>query len=262
MSSASFVKARSSKAPTSKAPSARTAALRAATTAALAVALGLTAAACAPSPAAAPAPVSQERTAAPAVALAASVDPAVKPAVNPAAPVDAAKPKPVKTFTFPDGHLSFQYPAGWSVRTADCPTVPGGPVECVEATISSKGKPIAVMVSGFYGDGGVGPVVRTVFDEALVPGLAVSGDEPTFAFFKDSYGDVNDQYFMNISRASDIVSGDTGSFSGQVLLPNGVGVFRVYIDSGMMSTDAEALAWMGTAEYAQLKSMLMSVSYK
>lgn len=250
MSSAPFVKA-----PSAQARSVKTAAVKTAATAALAVALGLTAAACAPSPSAAPAPVSQERTAAPAVALAASVDPAA-PVVN------AAKTKPTKTFTFPDGHISFQYPAGWSVRTADCPTVPGGPAECVEATISSKGKPIAVLVSGFYGDGGVGPVVRTVFDEAFVPGLAVSADEPTFAFFKDSYGDVNDQYFMNVSKASDVVSGSTGSGMAQVLLPNGVGVFRVHIDSGMMSTDAEAMAWMATAEYAQFKSMLMSLSYK
>ena len=258
MSSAAFVKAPSSKAPSSKPGSAKAAAVKAAATAALAVALGLTAAACAPSPSAAPAAVPQERSAVPAVALAASVD----PVVNPAAPAGSAKPKPVKTLTFPDGHLSFQYPAGWSVRTADCPTVPGSPAECVEATISSKGKPIAVMVSGFYGDGGVGPVVRTVFDEALVPGLAVSEDEPTFAFFKDSDGDVNDQYCMNISKASDVVSGSTGSGMAQVVLPNGVGIFRVHIDSGMIANDAEASAWMATAEYAQFKSMLMSVSYK
>jgi hypothetical protein len=179
--------------------------------------------------------------------------------VNP--PADAAKTKPEKTFTFPDGHISFRYPAGWVVATADCPTVPGGPAECVEATISSKGKPVAVMVSGFYGDGASGPVGRTVFDAASVPGLAGFEGSPTFGFFKDSYGDVNDHYFMDIRRADEL-SGSTGSGSGQLTLPNGVGIFRVYIDSGKLANDAEARAWMGTAEYAQLKSLLMSVSYK
>ncbi|WP_120521523.1 hypothetical protein [Arthrobacter celericrescens] len=226
--------------------------------AALAFALGASVAACAPAPSTVPAAAGStqagptaDRTTVEAVALAASANPA-----------DAAKPKPVKTFTFPDGHISFQHPAGWSVRTAECPTIPGGPAECVEANIMSKGKPIAVMVSGFYGDGAAGPVDRTVLDSALVPGLAVSEDDPTFAFFKDSYGDVNDHYFMTIGKASEAVSGSISGGMPQVLLPNGVGVFRVYIDSGKLANDAEARAWMATAEYAQFKSMLMSVSYK
>lgn len=239
----------------------KTALGRAAAAAALAVALGASVAACAPALSAGPAGSVQagsaqagptaDRTAVEAVALAASTDPA-----------PAAKPKPVKTFTFPDGHISFQHPSGWSVRTAECPTIPGGPAECVEANVMSKGKPIAVMVSGFYGDGAAGPVNRTVFDSALVPGLAVSEDDPTFAFFKDTYGDVNDHYFMTIGRASESVSGSISGGMPQVLLPNGVGVFRVYIDSGKLANDAEARAWMATAEYAQFKSMLMSVSYK
>ena len=217
-------------------------------TAALAIALGATAA-CAQSPAASP----SGRTSGPALSLASTTSHNAK---------TAPETKPVKAFTFPDGHLSFQYPAGWSVATAECPTVPGGPAECVEATIRSKGKAVAFVVSGFYGDGASGPVDRTVFDSAAVPGLAGFAGEPTFGFFKDSYGDVNDQYFMDVRRADELVSGSTGSGSGQVVLPNGVGIFRVYIDSPGFASDAEARAWMGTAEYAQLKALLMSVSYK
>ncbi|WP_115788589.1 hypothetical protein [Arthrobacter silvisoli] len=219
-------------------------------TAALAIALGATAA-CAPTPASGP----SGPTAGPALTLTSSATDAGKP-------VQGTKAKPVKTFTFPDGHISFRYQAGWTVATADCPTVPGGPAECVEATIGSKGKAVAFMVSGFYGDGASGPVDRTVFDATAVPGLAGFEGTPTFGFFKDSYGDVNDHYFMDVRRAEELVSGSTGSGSGQVTLPNGVGIFRVYIDSPGFASDAEARAWMGTAEYAQLKALLMSVSYK
>lgn len=88
----------------------------------------------------------------------------------------------LKTFTFPDGHISFAYPANWSIRTQPGPTLPGGPAE-----------------------------------------------------------------------------------HGQVVLPNGAAIFRVYMDSpGFPSAfpSAEAArAWMDTVEYAQLKSLLMSVSY-
>ena len=219
---------------------------------ALAIALGATAAACAPSPAAAP---TSDRTAGPALTLTSSRTEAAKADRE-------RKAKPVKTFTFPDGHISFRYPAGWSVATADCPTVPGGPTGCVEATVKSKGKSVAFLVSGFYGDGASGPVDRTVFDSAAVPGLAGFEGSPAFGFFKDSYGDVNDHYFMDIRRADELVSGSTGSGSGQVTLPNGVGIFRVYIDSPGFASDAEAKAWMGTVEYAQLKALLLSVGYR
>lgn len=224
-------------------------------TAALAIALGATAA-CGASPTAAP----SARTAGPALTLASTTTGGAKAAPDPRATPE--KGKPVKTFTFPDGHLSFQHPVGWSVTTADCPTVPGGPAECVEATVTSKGKAVAFLVSGFYGDGASGPVDRTVFDASAVPGLAGFEGSPTFGFFKDSYGDVNDHYFMDVRPADELVSGSTGSGSGQVALPNGVGIFRVYIDSPGFASDVEAKAWVGTADYAQLKALLMSVSYK
>jgi len=224
-------------------------------TAALAIALGATAG-CAASPAAG----LSGRTSGPALTLASTTTAGAKAA--PEAKADPEKAGPVKTFTFPDGHLSFRYPAGWSVSTADCPTVPGGPAGCVEATISSKGKAVAFLVSGFYGDGASGPVDRTVFDKAAVPGLAGFDGEPSFGFFKDSYGDVNDQYFMDVRRADELAAGSTASGSGQLVLPNGVGIFRVYIDSPGFASGVEAKAWMGTADYAQLKALLMSVRYK
>ena len=45
------------------------------------------------------------------------------PPAAPAAPVQPA----LKTFTFPDGHISFSYPGSWSVRTQRGPGQEGPP---------------------------------------------------------------------------------------------------------------------------------------
>lgn len=174
----------------------------------------------------------------------------------------------LKTFTFPDGHISFAYPAQWSIRTQPGPTVqdptlPGEPGDCVEAILSDhRGKDVAFMVSGFYGDGASGPVDRTVFDSAPVPGLAGFEGEPTFGFFRDSFLDVNDHFYMDVRPSHELASGSTSSGSGQVALPNGAAIFRVYLDSPGFPSAEAAIAWMDTAEYARLKGLLMSVSYR
>jgi hypothetical protein len=168
----------------------------------------------------------------------------------------------LKAFTFPDGHISFAYPANWSLRTQPGPTLPGGPAECVEAVLSDHhGKDVALIVSGFYGDGASGPVDRTVFDSAPVPGLAAFEGEPTFGFFRDSFIDVNDHFYLEVRPAAELVSGNVNSGTGQVLLPNGAAIFRVYMDSPGFPSAEAAKAWMDTPEYAQLKALLMSVAY-
>lgn len=168
----------------------------------------------------------------------------------------------LKAFTFPDGHISFAYPANWSLRTQPGPTLPGGPAECIEAVLSDHhGKDVALFVSGFYGDGASGPGDRTVFDSAPVPGLAAFEGEPTFGFFRDRFIDVNDHFYLEIRPAAELVSGNVNSGTGQVLLPNGVAIFRVYMDSPGFPSAEAASAWMDTPEYAQLKALLMSVAY-
>jgi hypothetical protein len=169
----------------------------------------------------------------------------------------------LKTFTFPDGHISFAYPANWSIRTQPGPTLPGSSADCVEAVLSDhRGRDVAFIVSGFYGDGASGPVERTVFDSAPVPGLAAFEGEPAFGFFRDSFVDVNDHFHMDVRPAAELVTGSTASGSGQVLLPNGAAIFRVFMDSPGFASDEDARAWMETPEYAQLKALLMSVSYR
>lgn len=168
----------------------------------------------------------------------------------------------LKTFTFPDGHISFAYPANWSIRTQPGPTLPGSSADCVEAVLTNhRGRDVAFMVSGFYGDGASGPVDRTVFDSAPVPGLAAFEGEPAFGFFRDSFADVNDHFYMDVRPAAELVTGSTASGNGQVLLPNGAAIFRVFMDSPGFPSDEAARVWMQTPEYTQLKALLMSVSY-
>jgi hypothetical protein len=168
----------------------------------------------------------------------------------------------LKTFTFPDGHISFAYPANWSIRTQPGPTLPGSSADCVEAVLSDhRGRDVAFMVSGFYGDGASGPVERTVFDSAPVLGLAAFEGEPAFGFFRDSFVDVNDHFYMDVRPAAELVTGSAASGNGQVLLPNGAAIFRVFMDSPGFPSDEAASAWTQSPEYAQLKALLMSVSY-
>jgi hypothetical protein len=183
-------------------------------------------------------------------------------AVNAAGDKGKVPAPALKTFTFPDGHISFAYPANWSLRTQPGPTLPGGPTECLEVVLSDhRGRDVAFIVSGFFGDGAAGPVDRTVFDSAPVPGLAAVEGEPTFGFFRDSYVDVNDHFYLDIRPAAELVSGNVNSGTGQVPLPNGAAIFRVYMYSPGFPSAEAARAWMETAEYAQLKALLMSVAY-
>ncbi len=120
----------------------------------------------------------------------------------PALVVSATSAKPaapaLKTFTFPDGHISFAYPATWTVRTVLPPAgVPG-----VEAIVADgAGNDLLSLGNGFTAGCTGGPVSRRVFDQVAVPGMtAPDGTEPVFGFAVESYGD-GDAYFMGLSRS-------------------------------------------------------------
>lgn len=226
-----------------------------------------------PTPTATP---SASPSATPTVAAPVTTPPAA-PTVPAVAPTTAPTPPPApvataQTFTFPDGHISFTYPLGWTVRpeqgASDGATV-----------LDSTGAEVAFVSSGFYGDGTGGPVTRTVYDRAVVPGLTdTSGNSVEFGFAANQatyvpYGapagtaPVLDppSYFMDLRIPSQLQSGETGSGSNQVKMPNGYMSARVIFDLNKQpafATPEAAKAWMRTTQYAQLKSMLLSVSYK
>ncbi|MFJ5958331.1 hypothetical protein ACIQC5_20530 [Paenarthrobacter sp. NPDC092416] len=201
------------------------------------------------------------------------------PAAITTAPV-APPPVPVataQTFTFPDGHVSFRYPAGWTVRPEQGPS-DGATI------LDSTGAEVAFMSSGFYGDGTAGLVDRTVLDRAVVPGVTdTAGNQVEFGFslnyimnidYNSGSGgmptasgrsDSPPVYVMDIRLSSELQSGQTSSGTNQIRMPNGFMIAYVKFDLDKQPTFATpeaAKAWMGSEQYSQLKAMLLSVSYK
>jgi hypothetical protein len=178
----------------------------------------------------------------------------------------------MKTFTFPDGHVSFTHPANWTV------TVKPGPALNAEAQKTSfdatvfdaSGSDVAHVLSGTYGDGAAGPVKRTILDHAPVPGINdTRGESTEFGFAYDELpGDGSTggpYYFMDVRRAHEFLPTQAASGSNQVWLPNGV-LTAVVVLGGTASkpafaSPAAAKAWMGSEQYAQLKAMLLSLKY-
>jgi hypothetical protein len=187
-----------------------------------------------------------------------------------------------QTFIFPDGHLSFTYPEGWSVRTEQGPYLTeeskAGSVAAV--VVDSSGAEVARVLSGMYGDGAAGRVKRTVLDNAPVPGITdVSGNGAEFGFASDqilpvSYPGMPEPtqpadstalyYFMDVRLAKEFLPTQEGSGSNQVLLPNGVMSAYVVFDyekQPVFATPDAAREWMASERYAQLKALLLSLSY-
>lgn len=187
-----------------------------------------------------------------------------------------------QTFVFPDGHLSFSYPEGWSVRTEP------GPFPVAEAKAGSvvavvtdgSGSEMARVYSGMYGDGGAGRVKRTVLDRAPVPGITdVSGNQAEFGFASDQIlpdpylgtpgpAEPSDgsapYYFMDVRLAPEFQPTQESSGTNQILLPNGLMAAYAVLDAerqSVLATPDAAKAWMASERYAQLKALLLSLNY-
>lgn len=188
------------------------------------------------------------------------------PPAAPAAPVQPA----LKTFTFPDGHISFSYPASWSVRTQQGPGQEGPPWQPVEAIVSDRaGSDLFSVSSGANGIGcTAGPVNRVVFDKAPVPGMReVDGTTPMFGFIVERSGG-DDSYFMAVMNPRNLEEGDVSSHCALLEMGNGAAQNRVIFNQsvypnhvpGFPSRQA-ATSWTATQQYAQLKALMLSLKY-
>jgi hypothetical protein len=209
---------------------------------------------------------------APAGTAPASTPPAPTTTTSVAAPATETPSSPaLQTFTFPDGHISFAYPAGWSVRTPQ-----EGPylnvahrdasVESVEVIVADgSGAELARVMSGMYGDNAAGPVKRTVLDHAPVPGIPDTAGEPAeFGFALDEFVGVDSYYFMDVRLAHEFLPAQEDSGTNQVSVPNGEMAAYVVFDSErqpVFATPDLAKVWMATDQYAQLKALLLSLKY-
>jgi hypothetical protein len=166
----------------------------------------------------------------------------------------------LKTFTFPDGHVSFAYPAMWTVRTVLPPAgIPG-----VEAIVTDDaGNDLVSLGNGLPAGCAGGPVSRRVLDQAAVPGMtAPDGTEPVFGFATESYGDGNGvAYVMGLTDPRSLEEGeDVASWCNIVPTGNGGLSTHVLFKDGFPNRGA-ARAWMATDQYTQLKALLLSLTY-
>ncbi|MCT9871307.1 hypothetical protein [Paenarthrobacter aurescens] len=236
-----------------------------------------------PTPTATPSPT-------PTVAAPVTTPPAV-PTVPAAAPTLAPTQPPVaipQRFTFPDGHLSFALPDGWSVKTEQGPyaTEADKAASTIARVLDNAGTELAVIFNGNYGDGTAGLVDRTILDRAVVPGVRDnSGELVEFGFSSNQSqyipyegppyegmpsprtGPVEGPptYIMDVRKSSELKAGISSSGTNQVRVPNGIMSAYVQFDSTKnpaFATPEAAKAWMNTTQYAQLKSLLLSLSYE
>ncbi len=175
----------------------------------------------------------------------------------------------METFTFPDGHIAFDYFAGWTV------TVKPGPANnadeqkiSFEATIKDEaGTVLARVYSGKYGDGAAGPAERTVLDHSPVSGIVdKSGGVAQFGFAYDEAPDGSLYYFMDVRAAHEFLAPDGSSGTNQIPLPDRImNAYVVLTDRPStlaFKSPADAKAWMETGRYAQLKALMLSLRYK
>ena len=174
-------------------------------------------------------------------------------------PSSAPAPAELKTYTFPNGHVSFKYPAGWKVELF---TGGGSPSESATATVvDASGTEQATVYSGRIADGVSHPVTRTVYESAPVPGLA-SQPAPAahYGFYVDRM-DSNATYRMHLAAGAP-KSGQGSALDGIIRAGDGVILADVKFIEKPFANDAAAKSWLAGAEGQALKALLLSISYK
>lgn len=199
--------------------------------------------------------------------------PAPAPAVTPTTPAAPSTPPAspespqTGTFTFPDGHISFELPAGWTVQTEEEPTFgtdhSADENHSVIANIyNAPGENVARVASGGFGGVVGGPVHRTILDSQKLPAFDSRDGASYFAFFRDDYPFEPSvtRYFMGVVT-DDIVTAGPGSTSAHsfLVMDNGAASAIAHIDVSM--TPDTAATWMETEQYSNLKALLTSIQY-
>ena len=174
-------------------------------------------------------------------------------------------PDALASFTFPDGHVSFSYPGNWTVRvekTTPSANQPQG-VEPVHAVLADQtGNELLAITSNSSGGGASGPVLRTVLDNAPVPGLKdTSGGQLDFGFAFDSFAG-HPEFHMDIRPSREFEPSPESSGSALVPLANGLLETQVLFGTPAFRSVDAAKAWMGTPQYASLKRLLLSITYQ
>jgi len=203
---------------------------------------------------------------------AASVSPApARPAAPPApaatsstaagaeTPSSAPAAAALSKYTFPDGRLSFEYPAEWRVElfpAADAPSTSRS------ATVfDASGTEQATVYVGQAADGVTHPVTRTVFESEPVPGLAQQpAPAAHYSFYGDRAGDIT-TYRMHLT-AGEPTAGDDSRIDGIIRVGDGVLVADVKFIENPFASDEAAKSWLVSDEGDALKELPLSLSYR
>ncbi|MCX8453704.1 hypothetical protein [Paenarthrobacter ureafaciens] len=172
------------------------------------------------------------------------------------------------TFTFPDGHISFELPAGWSVQVEqgnynELANLPGGKENCLIANVyNAIGENVARIDSGAtFGVVG-GPVNRTIINSQQLTQFDSRDGASHFAFFRDEYPfePTVTRYFMGVVNEKFMTEGpDSISANSFLGMGNGAAQAVAHIDVNM--TPRTAATWMETEQYANLRALLTSLRY-
>jgi hypothetical protein len=161
-------------------------------------------------------------------------------------------------YTFPDGRLSFEYPADWRVELF--PDAAESSPSHTATVFDAKGTEQVTVYSGQIADGVSHPVRRTVFESEPVTGLSRQpAPAAHYAFYVDRM-DGNPTYRMHLTAGAP-PAGDSARIDGIVRIGKEVLVADVRFVEKPFASDDAAKAWLAGAEGKALKALLLSVSY-
>ena len=184
---------------------------------------------------------------------------AAEPSGSGSGSASAPAPAALATYTFPDGRLSFKYPADWKVElfTGDVKPSTSRTATVFDATGTKQ----VTIYSGLVADGVTHPVTRTVFESAPVPGLQ---QEPAPAAHSSFYADRmenNPTYRMHLTAGAP-AAGKGMALDGIVRIGKEVLVADAQFIEKPFASDAAAKAWLAGTEGQAIKALLLSVTYR
>ncbi|WP_416403360.1 hypothetical protein [Arthrobacter sp. LFS091] len=199
--------------------------------------------------------------------------PAPEPVVTPITPPEPSTPHvspnypEIGTYTFPDGHISFEVPSGWGMQ-AEVPVVAPGddyPYDdhfAIAHIFDENGHNVVDITSGGVGGVVAGPVNRTILDSQKLSSFDDRDGASYFAVFRDVYpfDTAETRFFVGIVPEMLMTEGpDSTSAASFLIMGNGAATAQVNIDPNMTQEAAEA--WMQSGQYGKLKALLTSLRY-
>lgn len=179
------------------------------------------------------------------------------PTTNTGKPSSSAPaPAALATYTFPDGRLSFKYPADWKVELFTGDVKPS--TSRTATVFDASGTRQVTVYSGLIADGVTHPVTRTVFESAPVPGLREPAPAAHYSFYVDRM-DTNSTYRMHLTAGAP-QAGKGMALDGIIRIGKEVLVAEAQFIEKPFADDAAAKAWLAGAEGQAIKGLLLSVT--